>query len=192
MSAERRPQIVFTEREYFEFENDSSVKHEYFQGQLYAMAGATVPHNRITGNTFASLHSQLRGRPCEPFTSDQRLKVEANGLIAYPDVLVACEPLLYGQNDRHTLINATVIIEVLSPSTAHYDREGKFDFYRELPSLRHYVLIAQSQMEVDHRWFNSQTGAWQSETFTLPENRVHLAAIDCVLSVAELYERIEF
>ncbi len=192
MSAERRPDIYFTEREYFDFEKDSPIKHEYYQGQLYAMAGATVPHNRITGNTFASLHRQLRGRTCEPFSSDQRIKVEANGLIAYPDVLVACSPLQTDLSDASTLIDATVIIEVLSRSTARYDREGKFDFYRELPSLRHYVLIAQSEIEVEHRWLDAEIGEWHSETFTSPEDVLRLNTIECSLSVAELYERVEF
>lgn len=130
MSAERRPQIIVTEKEYFAFENDSLTKHEYYWGQIYAMAGASIPHNRIAGSAFAALYSQLRGRPCEPFSSDQRLKTGEDGLITYPDVMVVCPPFRQDETAPNTLLDATVIIEVLSPSTENYDRTAKFDFYR--------------------------------------------------------------
>jgi Uma2 family endonuclease len=192
MSAERKPEIYFTQREYFELERDSPIKHEYHRGQLYAMAGASPRHNDIAASALSSLVVQLRGRPCRPRSTDQRLRIETEDLNTYPDVVVACPPFDYSTEDSYTLIDATVIIEVLSPSTAKYDKGIKFDFYCQLPSLRHYVLIEQERMEVEHRWLDAQSGAWQRETLTNPQDAVNLVTIGCSLPVAELYESVEF
>lgn len=189
MSAQRKHHL-FTEAEYRQYEDVSITKHEYFRGEIFAMAGASMSHNLISGNIHASLHSQLRGRSCRPFASDQRIKVERNGLHTYPDVAVICQPFVCDPHSAITLMDALVIIEVLCPSTAYYDRIDKLDLYRELLSLRHYILVAQDEINVEHRFLNAQD-EWQTEIFTSLEDTIRLEAIDCVLKVSEIYEDIE-
>ncbi len=191
MSAQRQIHHEFTPAEYLQYEENSPTKHEFYQGQIFAMAGTSSDHNRIAGDSFAALSGQLRGQPCEAFIGDQRIKVEATSLQTYPDVLVACPPLAYDPNDKHTLVDATVIIEVLSRSTASYDRNAKFDNYKRLHSLRHYVLIEQKQIEVTHH-FLSAAGDWQGEVFESLDDVVSLNAIECQLELREVYRRINF
>ena len=188
MSAQRQPQYDYTERQYWQVEEDSVIKHEFWDGQIYAMAGASPGHNDIAVNVVTSLRVQLRGTSCVPRTSDQRVK--AGTLQTYPDVVVACRPLQYDSNDANTLIDATVIVEVLSRSTQHKDRNLKFDRYKQLPSLRHYLLVAQTPFDVVHH-FKDDNGVWQSETLDVAADIVRLTAIDCQLSLSEIYEDVE-
>ena len=142
--------FFISEDEYLRREEASLTKHEYVNGAIYAMAGASPSHNDLAAAALSALIVQLRGNPCIPRGSDQRVKVEATGINTYPDVVIACPPLCYDSKNI-TLLDATVIIEVLSPSTAEYDRTGKFLHLAQLPSLRHYVLISQDQVWVEHR-----------------------------------------
>ena len=191
MSANLQRHHEFTEAEYLHFEKDLLTKHEYYQGQIYAMAGTSTDHNRIAGDVFALIHAQLSDKPCEPFVGDQRIKVEATTLRTYPDVFVACPPFSYDANDKHTMLDAVVIIEVLSPSTANYDRNEKFDNYKRLNSLRHYVLIEQKQMKVTHHYKDAADN-WQNETFEAPADIVELRAIECQLVLRQIYKRVHF
>ena len=191
MSAQRQLHHEFTPAEYLYFEEDSLTKHEYYQGQIYAMAGTSTDHNRIAGDVFALIHAQLRDKPCEPFVGDQRIKVEATTLQTYPDVFVACPPFSYDAGDKHTMTDCVVIIEVLSPSTANYDCNEKFDNYKRLNSLRHYVLIEQKQMKVTHHFLDAADN-WQSETFEAPADIVELRAIECQLLLRQIYKRVHF
>ncbi len=191
MSAQRKHQTSYTLEEYLEFENYANSRHEFFRGEIYAMAGTTPRHNIICLNVAASLRGQLRGRPCSAQAMDQRLRVDAADLTTYPDILVVCPPERLSPTDRIALLDATVIIEVLSPSTARYDQTAKFDFYCYLDSLRHYVLVEQNSVEVEHR-FKTENGEWITETFTAWEDEIELSAIDCRLRVSEVYEEIEF
>ncbi len=186
MSAQRQLEYHYTEADYKQVEEFANLKHEYWDGQIVAMAGATPKHNDISGNAYASLHNQLRGRPCRVRMSDQRLKARA--LQTYPDVIVACPPITYDPGDANTLIDATVIAEVLSRSTRTNDRNAKFDAYKELPSLRHYLLIEQSEMHVEHRYLDG--AVWQTDIFTLPADIVRLSAIECELTLGEIYEDV--
>ena len=188
MSAQRQPEYDYTEKEYWQVEEDSDIKHEFWDGQIYAMAGATPKHNDIALNVASSLKVQLRGKSCVPRTSDQRVK--AGTLQTYPDVVVACRPLQYDPNNANTLIDATVIVEVLSRSTQNTDRNAKFDSYKQLPSLRHYLLIAQTPFDVVH-YFKDENGDWQSEALDVAADVVRLTAIDCQLSLSEIYEDVE-
>ena len=191
MSANLQRHHEFTDAEYLQYEKDSPTKHEFYQGQIYAMAGTSTDHNRIAGQVFVALDSQLDGKPCEPFIGDQRIKIEATTLQTYPDVFVACPPFSYDTGDKHTMLDAVVIIEVLSPSTANYDRNEKFDNYKRLTSLRHYVLIEQKQMKVTHHFLDADD-KWQSETLEAPEDVVELRAIQCQLVLRQIYKRINF
>lgn len=191
MSAKRQHQTFYTLEEYLEFENYANSRHEFFRGEIYAMAGTTPRHNIISLSVAASLREQLRGRPYSARAMDQRLRVEAADLTTYPDILVVCPPERLSPTDRIALLDAAVIIEVLSPSTARYDQTAKFDFYCHLDSLRHYLLVEQSRVEVEHR-FKSENGEWTTQIFADLGAEIELEAIGCRLRVSEIYEEIEF
>ena len=127
--------------EYLEMENASSEKHEYYQGEIFAMSGAKVPHNIIATNLVVALTIKLKGKSCRPFNSDQRIHVEANTLFTYPDISIICGDIITQNNDDYNVLNPTVLIEVLSRSTKNYDRGEKFKLYRDIPTLREYVLV---------------------------------------------------
>jgi Uma2 family endonuclease len=145
-----QPKRYITEQEYIEFERASTSKHEYFDGQIYAMTGASRIHNLIAGNTLATLHGQLRRKPCQVLPSDMRVKVMRTGLNTYPDLVVICGEPEFTDDVFDTLVNPLVLIEVLSPSTERYDRGMKFQNYRTIESLQDYILIAQDHYHVEH------------------------------------------
>ena len=189
MSALLKP--FLSAKDYLDSERASKTKHEYFAGQIYAMAGASERHNTLAGNTFASLHSQLRRRSCNIYPSDMRVKVNPMGLYTYPDISVVCGAPQFEDGKRDTLLNPTVIVEVLSPSTENYDRGQKFQRYRALSSLAEYVLIAQDAMHVEH-YARQPDGRWLLTEDDGPEGAIHLAAIACDLVLADVYEKVDF
>lgn len=191
MSAQRQHHILFTEAEYRHMEDASPIRHEFFRGEIYAMAGATFRHNDVAANILAVLKTQLRGRPCRARMSDQRIRVEATTLQTYPDVVVVCPPFRVDPNSRITLLDVTVLVEVLSPGTRAYDRDTKWLNYRELPSLRHYLLVEPEFAFVEHR-FRVENEEWQPATFSQFVDEIELRAIECTLSLAQIYEEIEF
>ncbi|NCC32561.1 MAG: Uma2 family endonuclease, partial [Chloroflexia bacterium] len=138
-----QPKRYITEQEYLVFERASTSKHEYFDGQIYAMAGASRIHNLIAGNTLAALHGQLRRKPCQVFPSDMRVKVTRTGLNTHPDLVVICGEPECTDDALDTLINPFILIEILSPSTERYDRGMKAQHYRTIETLQDYILIAQ-------------------------------------------------
>jgi Uma2 family endonuclease len=186
-----------TPEEYLEAERKSVERHEYVNGRVYprhrgaeALAGATREHNRITGNIFAELRAQLRGRPCEAYVTDMRVKVAPTGMYTYPDVVVVCDPPQLEDRNQDTLLNPVVIVEVLSPSTEAYDRGDKFAHYRRLPSLAEYVLVAQDRPHVER--FVKRGEAWVLQDVEGLESAVAFDAIGCALPLRDIYERVEF
>ena len=186
-----QPARYVTPEEYLERERRAETKSEYFDGQVFALAGASANHNRIVVNLIALLRLQLRNKPCEPFASDMRVKVEATGLYTYPDVVVVCGEPQFEDEHRDTLLNPVVIIEVLSPSTEAYDRGKKFAHYRRIPSLQEYLLVAQDGMRVE-RFQRQEKDRWILTEYAQPEEVVVLDAIGCTLRVEEIYERVEW
>jgi Uma2 family endonuclease len=187
-----RPAEQFiTAADYLALERQAETKSEYLNGHIYAMSGASLKHNRIVAGLAVAVGAQLRRKPCEPFFGDMRVKVGPTGLYTYPDVVIVCgEPQL---EDTHfdTLLNPKVIIEVLSDSTEAYDRSGKFAHYRALESLTDYLLVAQNQPRIEH--FARQTDqSWRYSIVDGLEAAIEIATIDCVLQLAEVYERITF
>jgi Uma2 family endonuclease len=136
-------QAICTEADYLAFERTSAQKHEYYDGVIVAQAGGSATHNRITMNAINSLYTQLQNRPCTVYSSDMRVKIPQKKSDGYPDVSVVCGPERFDDTGQEILINPTVIIEVLSPSTERYDRGKKFELYRTIDSLQEYLLIAQ-------------------------------------------------
>src|SRR5262249_14191303 len=147
---------------------------EYFAGEIFVMSGASERHNLIVANVVATLHAQFRNRPCKVYPSDMRVKVSATGLYTYPDVVALCGEARFDDDYQDTLLNPTVIVEVLSPSTEAYDRGDKFGHYRKLASLAEYVLISQEKVHIEHyvrqsnnQWLLSEASNTQ-DTLQLP------------------------
>lgn len=188
------PQLAeqfITAADYLALERQAETKSEYLNGRIYAMSGASRSHNRITFNLARRIGNQLGGRRCEGYVNDMRVKVSPTGLYTYPDVVVVCGEPRFEDQHVDTLLNPTVIIEVLSDSTAAYDRGEKFAHYRALPSLSDYLLVAQDQPRIEHyqrqpdgRWLYSATDGLEAE--------VEIANIGCMLRLAEVYERVVF
>lgn len=185
-----QPDATMSVEEYLAFERASETKHEYYGGEVTAMAGASFVHNLITMNTGASLHAQLRGKPCRVLPSDLRLFIQTADLFTYPDLTVVCGQPRFGPSAPDTLLNPKVIIEVLSPSTESHDRGRKFQHYRMIETLDEYVLIAQDTPRIEH--FVRQTnGLWLFSEAIGPDATLALSAIDCALALAEVYQEVE-
>jgi Uma2 family endonuclease len=176
--------------EYLDFERKSDEKHEYFDGRIFAMAGGTAPHNLIGGNIYAELRNAVRERPCRAFPSDMRLRCPT-GLYTYPDVSVVCGNPEYEDSTRNVLLNPLVICEVLSPSTENYDRVGKFKHYQSIPTLREYVLISQHQVRIDHYAREPNSDRWLLTTVTDLLGVVRFPALECEVSVTEIYAKVD-
>ncbi|HEU4324763.1 MAG TPA: Uma2 family endonuclease [Roseiflexaceae bacterium] len=189
MSAQPTP--FLTEADYLERERASITKHEYYAGAIFAMTGASEAHNLIASNVNAALHGQLRTRPCRLYPSDMRVKVSQTGLITYPDITVVCGgPVFHDPDKRDTLLNPTVLIEILSPSTERYDRGLKFQNYRTLASLQEYVLIAQDKLYVEH-YIRHADIQWLLSEAHAADAVVDLSSIGCTLKLADIYEKID-
>ena len=185
------PEPYFSKSEYVALENAAQYKSEYLDGQIYAMAGGSPTHAEIGGNAFASLHQQLTGKPCRSFNSDLRVEILANGMTFYPDVSVACPPLEYSPDDAYALTNPVVLIEVLSPSTEKFDRGDKWAHYQLMPSLRDYLLISQDKMRLEH-YARQSDNRWLLSIYQQPEEAARLEAVDCLLKLEDVYERVIF
>lgn len=187
MIAARRPKM--TVEDYLAMERASETRHEYFDGDIYAMAGARRNHILITGNLVATLNVQLRGKSCEVYPTDMRVKV-SHKHYAYPDVVVVCGEPQFGDEQTDILNNPTIIIEVLSSSTERYDRGKKFASYRELPSLQEYVLVSQYDPHIEHYVRMGEKWAL-SDTIGL-EASVDLPTIGCMLKLGDVYDKVVF
>lgn len=179
-----------SEEEYVRLEENSAHKHEYLDGRIYAMAGGTPGHSAVGTNIAGALFSRLRGRPCRPFNSDLRVKVEATGLRTYPDITVVCPPERYDERDSNSLLNPTVIFEVLSPSTERYDRTDKFDALKQIPSLHDYILVSPDRVRVEHLR-RGESGEWILESYTQRSQVLALASIGVEVPLDEIYDRLD-
>lgn len=180
----------WTPNEYLAMERTSEEKHEYLDGEIYSMSGASRKHNLVMANALASLHSQLRQSPCVVFPSDMRVKVNAR-MYTYPDISVVCAPPEFEETIQDTLLNPTLIIEVLSPSTESYDRGRKFQHYRTLPSLQEYLLISQDAARAE-QYVRQPDNTWLLSDAVGLEASLELRSIYCRLSLADVYEKVSF
>jgi Uma2 family endonuclease len=177
-----------TVEQYLEMERAAEFRSEYLNGEVFAMAGGSVNHAVIAAAVGARIGAQLDDRPCAVVGSDLRLFCPRDQMLTYPDVMVFCEPAKFLDGDRDTLIDATVIVEVLSPSTQNYDRGEKFRFYRSLPSFSEYLLLAQDAMRAEHH-VRQQDGSWLFREFNGPEAVIELKSIGCQLGLGTLYRK---
>ncbi len=180
----------FTKEEYLIQERKSDIKHEFLNDEIFAMAGASERHNLIVANIIAELRLQLKKTTCRVYPSDMRLEITKTGLYTYPDIMVVCGRRKYSDDHKDTIVNPDVIIEVLSDSTESYDRGDKFAHYRQLDSLKEYLMVSQNIDKIEQyiltsneKWILTET----TETIT----SVFLESINCELSVSELYHKVD-
>jgi Uma2 family endonuclease len=185
------PKPRFTAEQYLALERQAEYRSEFFHGEIFAMSGASREHNLIAMNVTRELSLQLKGRPCETYASDMRVKVSATGLYTYPEVVVVCGEPQFEDEQVDTLLNPTLLVAVLSPSTEAYDRGQKSEQYRRLRSLREYVLVAQDRPHVE--WYaRQQDPQWVFSEVSELAGEVHFSSIGCRLALSEMYDRVKF
>ena len=180
-----------TESKYLAFERASEIKHEYIDGHVYAMSGASESHNIITSNVIAALHSQLRGRSCKTYPSHMKVRTPSTRSYVYPDITVVCAEAQFDDDQRDLLLNPTAIFEVLSSNTERFDRGTKFQRYREIDSLQQYILIAQDRTHIEC-FTRQDNGLWLFSEAAGMDASLELPAIACTLPLADVYEQVTF
>jgi Uma2 family endonuclease len=180
---------MYSEKEYLELEREAEYKSEYYQGEIFAMAGASPNHNRILENLSGECYIALKGKSCQSFSSDMRLHIPQNGLYTYPDLLVVCGKLEFAAKDKDTLLNPSTIIEVLSKTTSAYDRGDKFRLYRSIPTLTEYILVDSLSVSVEV-FRKDDKGIWYlaMETNNI-EDQIGLPNLNLQLNLSDIYAR---
>ncbi|WP_223648629.1 Uma2 family endonuclease [Hymenobacter psoromatis] len=175
----------YTSEEYFALEATSEIRHEFFEGEVFAMAGESIAHNIIAQNFVLGLRPALRGKKCQVLLETVQLAVEHGRHYTYPDIMVSCDPR--DQLETRRQHHPALIVEVLSPSTAAYDRGKKFKQYQKLPSLWHYILVAQTTWRVE--WYRrNEASEWVITVLTEPQEVLAITELNLQLTVAEVYE----
>ena len=180
-----------SEEAYLELEERAETKHEYFHGRIYAMAGAKEAHNLISVNVAGELRQQFKGKPCRAYSNDMRVLVSKTKLYTYPDVIAVCGEPVFANRNRTTLLNPTVIVEVLSEATESYDRGEKFAHYRTLETLTDYILMAQDKMRLEH-YVRQPDERWMLTIVSDPQGVLEIESIGCLLRMTDVYEKVEF
>lgn len=180
-----------TPEEYLEFEGKSEERHEYFGGEIFAMSGARRNHNKITTNVSGLIWQHLKSKDCESYSNDMRMFVPKTGLYTYPDIVVVCGEPGFQDKVSDTLLNPTLLIEVLSESTESYDRGKKFQNYRSVESLREYVLISQDEARIE-KYVKSGDGFWTLSEAVGLDAEIEFSSIECRLALAEVYDKVNF
>ena len=186
MSVSRKPELLDV-REYLEAEKDSPVRHEYIEGQIYAMAGASDRHNRLAGNFYSRLDSVLADGPCEVFISDMKVWIR-DSVFYYPDVVVACD----GPGaDPYYRKQPRLIIEVSSPGTERIDRSEKLRAYKQIKSLKEYVIVSQESVRIEV-FRRGRGDRWNWQVFTKLEEELRFESVGLTMTVAGVYRRVKF
>lgn len=180
---------TISEQEYYDGEEVSPVKHEWFRGAVFVMAGGDYNHTKICGNVHSAAKAALRGKRCSAHNSEQRVKVEATGLIVYPDTVIFCPPARFEGSNQHTLLTPKVIFEVLSESTERYDRGDKFRAYALVETLTDYVLIDQNRIAVEH--FRRTPDGWLLNSFVRRADTLRFPDLEIELPLDLIYEELE-
>lgn len=176
-----------TEAEYLAIERAAEFRSEFYNGEMFAMAGAKYPHNRIKDNLAGLIHAQLAGGPCYPLVSDMRVKVVKTGLQTYPDILIVCgEPVFPDADTTDVLLNPSVIVEVLSPSTERYDRGPKFRQYQLIESLKEIVLVSQDEPVIE-RFVRQTADSWEFTNTAGLENEFAFGTVPVRAPMAAIY-----
>jgi len=176
----------YTIPEYLEMEKASDTKHEFFQGEVFDMAGAGRRHNIIAKNMQGRLFIALEGKPCQPYGSDLRIHIPENTLFTYPDISIICGEINSSKEDDDTAVLPTVLIEILSPSTKNYDRGGKFKLYRDIPTLKEYILIDTESINIECFRLNAG-GHWELEEYKAQEDLLTIEALNISIDIRDIY-----
>jgi len=187
----RQVKSYITPEEYLAFERKAETKNEYVNGEIFAMTGASRKHNIIEGNIFGELRQQLKGKPCEVYPGDMRVKAPASRSYVYPDVVVVCGEPQLEDDYLDTLLNPTLVVEVLSKSAESYNRLAKSSFYRTIESLSEYLLVSQEEYRVE-QYVKQTEGRWLLADVRALEGVIELESIGCSLALRDIYERITF
>jgi len=169
----------------------SVIRHEYLDGEVWAMAGESLEHSTICTHLIYLLVGQLRGKPCRALSPNMKVRTNPTGLYSYPDLTVVCGEPIFHDEHRDVLVNPTVIVEVLSPTTEAFDRGTKWICYQQIATLSDYLLIAQNRPFIEH-YVRQTDGRWLYSIAESLAASVEIASIDCRIPLAEVYERIEF
>ncbi len=180
-----------TIEEYLAFEDEADGKHEYYQGEIFNMAGGTIDHNRVVRNTLTAIDQFLKDKTCQVYPSDLKVYIEANSLYTYPDISIICDAPEFYAERKDTILNPAVIIEVLSPGTKDYDRGGKFVLYRQIPSLQEYVLISSMGYSCE-RFKRQANNQWILTEVKLPTEKIAVETIGFETMLTELYRNVNF
>jgi Uma2 family endonuclease len=179
-----------TEAEYLTIEHAAELKSEFFDGEMFAMAGGTPQHSLIATNLARVIGNQLRASPCVVYNADLRIKVEASGLFTYPDLSVICGPLEFARGTTDTVINPSLLVEVLSEATEAYDRGKKFEHYRQIATLREYLLVSQREPRIEHFLRQEQEGWLLTEAAGL-DTRLELPNLHIQVALSDVFDRVE-
>jgi Uma2 family endonuclease len=184
------PKTRLTALQYLTIENAAEFRSEFFDGETFAMAGATPAHNIIRENLGGELYARIKGGRCRSYSVDQRIKVEGTGLYTYPDLLIVCGKKQLASDDPMSIVNPTAIIEVLSPSTEKYDRGAKFRNYRQIPTLVEYILVAQDEA-VCERFIRQTDGSWGFVSFVGLADTLAFHSVPANILLADIYAGID-
>lgn len=181
----------FSPAEYLELEEAAEYKSEYYDGEIFAMAGTTSDHNLVNGNVYARMNLAFGAKDCVAYINDVKLWVEARGFFAYPDIAVVCGKTKHYENRKDAITNPILIVEVLSDSTKDYDRGTKFKFYRSLPTLREYIMIDQYEIHVE-QYSRDADGQWVLQEYHDANAVLRCTSVDFQISLREVYAKVEF
>ncbi|WP_269227407.1 Uma2 family endonuclease [Flavobacterium eburneipallidum] len=185
------PEILYiSQKDYLEAERLAVEKHEYFKGEIFAMSGASITHNKIFSNSFSDIGSKLKGKKCQPFGSDLRVHIPKNTLFTYPDISIICGEIETTDDKFDTITNPSVIIEILSPSTRNYDKGEKFTLYREIDSLQEYILIDSERIMVE-KFIRNADNSWQLTEYKTIEQSFSIATVDIEMQLIDIYDGIK-
>ncbi len=185
-----------TMEEYLQWEKTQQEKHEYYRGEIFTMeghgdalaiSGASHRHNKIFSNLFVGLGILLKGKPCQPFGSDMRIHIPENTLYTYPDITIICGDFISSEIDEDNVVQPTVIIEILSPSTKNYDRGEKFTLYRDISALKEYILVDTAALRIEAFRINDR-GHWELEEYKTLDGLLRIPSVDISLPVGDIYE----
>lgn len=185
----REPVTVYgkkklTIEEYLTFERESTEKHEYYRGEIFLMSGASLRHNIILSNFFGELTMRFKGKSCRSYGSDMRVYIPQNTLFTYPDISIFCGDITHYEDDN--AVGPTVLIEILSPSTKNYDRSEKFKLYREIPTLREYILVESESIGIEVFRLNT-SGHWELEEYKNIDQELSIPSVNLALSLKDIY-----
>jgi len=188
----REPAIAYIKQkysieEYLEIESAAAEKHEYYQGEIFDMSGPKFQHVLVAGNLYGNLRNKLKGKPCQPLNGDMRVHIPKNTLFTYPDISVVCGEPVFLNNDEWNLLNPSVIIEVLSPSTKNYDRGDKFKLYRDIPTLKEYILVDPETISIESFYINAH-GQWELKEYKNIDETLSIKSIKISLKLETVYE----